>query len=274
VPKSWRGLTGPALEDRVGRYTAEVLDALADGGVRPAMVQVGNEITNGMLWPHGEVPHYRAEERRFADTDPAVRSASYDRLARLLSRGAAAVRAHAPAAAVLLHLDLGGAADLYRAWFDEIVARGVDFDVIGLSYYPYWHGTLADLAANLAAVTSRYGRDALVVETAYPHRPDSPRGSACVVGATEAERVGFPATVAGQGEFLRALDRVLAAVPRGRGLGFVYWEPAWLPVGGTSWASRAGMDYGDDVAEPGNPWANQALFDERGEALTSWDAFR
>ena len=54
----------------------------------------------------------------------------------------------------------------------------------------------------------------------------------------------------------------------------MYWEPAWIPIEGTSWASRAGMEYGDDVAEPGNNWSNQALFDEDGRALDSWAAFR
>ena len=274
VPKAWRGLDGPALEDRVAEHTAEALRALADVGVVPTLVQVGNEITNGMLWPYGAVPRFLDQERRFADADPAERADAFDRLARLLGRGVAAVREGAPAAAVVLHLDFGGANDLYRGWFDEITARGVDFDVIGLSYYPYWHGTLDDLATNLADVAARYDKDVLVVETACAHRPDGPDGVTTIATGDVALASGFPVTVQGQQDFLVALTRVVAEVPGGRGLGHVYWEPAWLPVPGTSWASPAGMRYGDDVADPGNPWANQALFDFEGNALASWDAYR
>jgi arabinogalactan endo-1,4-beta-galactosidase len=79
----------------------------------------------------------------------------------------------------------------------------------------------------------------------------------------------YPASVAGQARYLDDLAGVVRDVPGGRGLGIVYWEPAWLPVPGTSWASAAGMAYGNDVAEPGNGWANQTLFDERGCALAS-----
>ncbi|GAB3232048.1 glycosyl hydrolase 53 family protein [Glycomyces halotolerans] len=259
VPKAWRGLDYEALRVQVGDYTAAVADRLDREDLTPDLVQVGNEITNGMLWPIGRTPRFDDRTRTFGpDDEPA-----WDRLAGLLSAGLAAVP---ESVRTILHLDFGGAGELYRGWFDEITARGVDFDVIGLSYYPFWHGALEDLAANMRDVGARYGRDTLVVETSYAWTGEAPAGHHSVFGPELAETGGYPATVEGQSAFLRDLYRAVASA---RGLGAVYWEPGWLPVEGTTWASRAGMEYGDDLAEGGNPWANQALFDFDGNALPS-----
>jgi arabinogalactan endo-1,4-beta-galactosidase len=268
TPTAWRGLDVEALAGRVAAHTADVLDALGRVGVEPALVQVGNEITNGMLWPVGRTPRFDDVRREFVRTTPAEDAAAYDRLARLLSAGSAAVRS-ASDAEVLLHLDLGGANTLYRGWFDEITARDVDFDVVGLSYYPFWHGTLDELEANVDDVATRYGKDVLVVETAYGHTAEAPAGHHPIFGAELAAAGGYPASPAGQADFLTDLYAVMTGVPDGRGRGVVYWEPAWLPVDGTTWASPAGMAYGDDVAPGGNPWANLALFDFDGRALPS-----
>jgi arabinogalactan endo-1,4-beta-galactosidase len=264
TPKAWRGLTGQALADRVHDYTAGVLDHLAAEGVAPTIVQVGNEITNGMLWPEGRTARYDDRARRFEPVDEGAD----DVLARLLHAGTRAVRGSSDAR-TLLHLDFGGANDLYRGWFDRITDRDVDFDVIGLSYYPFWHGTLADLGANLDDISVRYAKDVLVVETAYGFTCDGPQEDFQIFSAELAQAGGYPASVDGQVAFLSDLGATVAAVPAGRGLGVVYWEPAWLPVRGTSWASPAGMAYGDDVAEPGNPWARLALFDAGGRELAS-----
>jgi arabinogalactan endo-1,4-beta-galactosidase len=263
TPKAWRGLTGAALEARVHDWTAEVLAALAAADAVPDMVQVGNEITNGMLWPEGRTPKFIDAERRFEREDDAA----YERLAGLLHAGVAAVRESGPAQ-VMIHLDFGGANELYRGWFDRMTARGLDFDVIGLSYYPYWHGTLDDLGRNLNDLATRYGRGLVVVETAYAWTGAQPPGHHQVFRPELAEHCAHPVSPEGQAAYLRDLYATVAAVPEGRGLGVVYWEPAWLPVDGTTWASRAGMEYGDDVVdEAGNSWANQALFDFDGDAL-------
>ncbi|GAA1677394.1 glycosyl hydrolase 53 family protein [Glycomyces endophyticus] len=265
MPKAWRGLKGAELEARVHDWTAEVLAAMAAADVAPDMVQVGNEITNGMLWPEGRTPTFDWESRQWTGDDDAA----YDRLAGLLAAGTAAVR-EAGSARVCIHLDFGGSNTLYRRWFDKLTARGLDFDVIGLSYYPYWHSTLADLRGNLNDIAARYGRDVLVVETAYAWTGDHPEGHDQVFSLPLAEGCGYEVSPAGQAAFLRDLYAAVGAVPDGRGLGIVYWEPAWLPVAGTTWASRAGMEYGDDVVDDaGNSWANQALFDFDGNALPS-----
>lgn len=273
-PRAWKNLSGGQLEAQVYSYTADVLNRLKAAGVEPRYVQVGNEITNGMLWPDGELPRYLSEERRFADCTDRERSSAYDRLAGLLRAGTEAVRDHASHSRIIMHLDFGGANDLYRVWFDEMTARKLDYDVIGLSYYPVWHGSLTDLGINLYDIAERYGKDVLVVETAYAHRPDGVPDQFSIFSEELATAGGYPASVEGQAQFLTDLAEVLKSVPGGRGIGVVYWEPGWLPVRGTSWASPAGMNYGDDLGEPGNPWANQCLFDSEGNALASLSALR
>lgn len=271
LPKAWAGMSFDQVTDAVAAHTGEVLERVRSEVGASEWAQIGNETTNGMLWPHGRTPRYDLASRSFEQASDEVWTESFDRLAGLLQAGAGAARAVSSSTKLILHLDAGGAGDLYRRWFDEITARSVDFDAIGLSYYPLWHGSFDDLVENMTDITRRYGKDAIVVETAYAHRPDNP-GATSMFDAAAAEMFGFPATVQGQSDYLAALGRSIASVPGGRGLGAVYWEPAWLPVPGTTWASTAGMLYGDDVAEPGNGWANQALFDFEGRALPSLDA--
>ena len=118
-------------------------------GTPADMVQVGNEINNGLLWPEGKTPQW-------------------DNLAALLKSGCEAVKAAHRSTAVMLHLAEGGNNTGARHWFDQVTARDVQFDVIGLSHYTYWHGPLADLQYNLNDLTTRYQKDVVIAETAYP----------------------------------------------------------------------------------------------------------
>ncbi len=159
----------------------------------------------------------------------------------------------------MLHLADGGDNGLYRWWFDEITGRGVtDFDVIGFSFYPYWHGTLGQLSYNLADISARYDKDVVVVETAYGFTLNDGDAHPNIFGAAQADAAGYPATVEGQTAFIEDIRQTVQDVPGGRGLGVFYWEPAWLPVEGAGWRSGEG-----------NAWENQALFDFGGNALAS-----
>ncbi|PWW05087.1 arabinogalactan endo-1,4-beta-galactosidase [Paenibacillus cellulosilyticus] len=271
-PKAWQSLSFEQLEEQVYRYTKEVLNVCRACDVLPDLVQVGNETTNGMLWPEGRTPKYHFEEKRFEPSEEDEWKASFDRLAALLRAGTRAVREVGPMQ-IILHLDAGGSNVLYRTWFDEMQARGVDYDIIGLSYYPIWHGTLEELRFNLNDISARYGKEVLVVETAYGYTADSPSG-ADIFTEDLAKAGGYSPTVEGQAQFLHDLMTTVREVPNGRGRGIVYWEPAWLPVNGTTWASPEGMKYGNDVASTGNHWSNQALFDFTGKALASLRVFQ
>ncbi|MEK4513503.1 glycoside hydrolase family 53 protein [Paenibacillus sp. FSL K6-2524] len=271
-PKAWQSFSGEQLEEKVYLYTKEVLDVCRACDVLPDIVQVGNETTNGMLWPDGKTPKYLFEEKKFEAVDEEEWKLSYDRLASLLKAGVRAVR-EAGSMRIILHLDAGGSNILYRTWFDEMSARDVDYDIIGLSYYPIWHGTLEELRFNMEDISVRYDKEVLVVETAYGFTSESPSGHD-IFTEYLSNQAGYPATVEGQAQFLHDLMTTVQQVPNNKGLGIVYWEPAWLPVEGSSWASYAGMNYGNDIATMGNHWANQGLFDFKGNALDSLNVFR
>ncbi|WP_309573499.1 glycosyl hydrolase 53 family protein [Deinococcus sp.] len=245
-PAAWRGLSGMKLQQAVYDYTKDVLTGLKAVNAYPDMVQIGNEINSGMLLPDGAV-------------------ANFDGLAGLLKAGVKAVRDTTPVGPrtkVMLHLAEGGDNSVFVHFFDQVKARGIDYDVIGLSYYPYWHGTFGQLKANLNDLAKRYGRELVVAETAYPYtlaNGDASAGN--IAGQEQTDTVGLPASVANQKLVVQTVLNTVASVPGGLGLGAFYWEPAWLP--GVGWKT------GET-----NSWENQAMFDFKGAALDSLDAFR
>jgi len=148
MPGAWRGKSISELKQAVYDYTRMVMQALKDQGTAPDMVQVGNEINHGIIWPHGSVNNF-------------------DSLAQLFFAGIQGVKAVSPSTSIMLHIALGGQNDESKSFIDNMVNRGVPFDVIGLSYYPKWHNTLADLGYNLDDLSRRYNKDVIVVE--YSH---------------------------------------------------------------------------------------------------------
>lgn len=258
LPKSWRGYNADELESAVYNFTAETLIGLLANGLFPKYVAVGNEITNGLLWPLGKTPNYR-------------------NIARFVSAGIRAVREVSPQSAVIVHLDNGGNNALYREWFDAyFAAGGEDFDIIGLSYYPFWHGKMMSLAENMNDIAVRYGKDLIVVETSMGFSLDdyssfeklsSDERKGGAANEILAENVDYPMSKDGQRNFLRDLVKTIKSVPDSRGRGFVWWEPAWIPVHGSEWATDAGLAYTGEKGPGGNEWANQALFDYDGNAL-------
>ncbi|XID96006.1 glycosyl hydrolase 53 family protein [Paenibacillaceae bacterium WGS1546] len=253
-PAAWQNLSFAELGAAVYDYTAEVLTQLKAENAYPDMVQIGNEINPGFLLPDGS-------------------TSNYDKLTQLLGRGIQAVRDTTPAGQetkIMIHLAEGGNNAIFRGFFDQLEARNVDYDVIGLSFYPYWHGTYQHLKSNLNDLAVRYGKELVVVETAHPHTLEDGDGWPNIAGAAEADKAGFPATPAGQAEALELILNTVAQTVNGKGAGVFYWEPAWIPV--------PKDDNGDYRAgwktKEGNAWDNQAMFDFGGNALPSLDAFR
>ena len=144
-PKVWKGLEFEELTSTLKEYTKSVLLSLKEQGTLPEMVQVGNEINHGIVWPEGHI-------------------SNLDNLAELLKAGTEAVREVDPKIFVMMHLALGGQNEEAVFWFDNMIARGVDFDIIGLSYYPRWHCTLDDLNFNMHDLIKRYQKDINIVE--------------------------------------------------------------------------------------------------------------
>lgn len=249
-PAAWASFTTEELRQAVYQHTFDVCRAATVRGRGPAIIQLGNELNAGMLWPDGHT------------FDPP----NYDNLASFLKAGYDAVKACSPSTKVALHLANGGDNGLYRWWFDNITGRGVQFDIIAASFYNYWHGGLGDLQWNLTDVSARYGKDVMVVETAYPFtlgfNDDHPNS----IGLPEQLVAGYPATAEGQARNFRDVMSIVRAIPDGRGLGVFYWDATWTAVTGNGW----------DPTDPasGNAWENQALFGFDDRALPAMSEFR
>lgn len=247
TPAAWAGLAPPALADSVRLYTRDVVRAFAARGATPRCVQLGNEITAGMLWDTGRVGGA-------FDTD-----AQWDHLAGLLQAGIAGLDeavAGRMRPQVMIHLDRGGDNAGARWFLDRLASRNVPFDVIGLSYYPWWHGSPADLAANLDDLAARYGKDVVVVETAYPWTLGWRDGTHNIIGLPSQLLPGYPASPEGQRAFLAGMLDIVRAVPDGRGVGVFWWGAEWIATPGF-----------------GSSWENLALFDGEGRALPALSAF-
>jgi len=145
-----------------------------------------------------------------------------------------------------------------RWWFDNITRQEVPYDVIGISYYPFWHGSLAELQSNLIDLSIRYDKDVVVAEVAYPFTVLEGDKLANIANRRMAID-GYPFTPEGQRKMVRDVMAIVRGVPGGRGLGIFYWDATWTIVEGNGW----------DTKDPnsGNSWENQALFDFNYEVL-------
>ncbi len=245
MPAAWEGLAFPDLVRAVHDYTASVVAAMRDEGASPDIVQIGNEITGGFLWEAGRVG--------------GAHDANWPRFAALLAAGAAGAREGAApgrAPKILLHVDAGGNNEVCRRFFDRALAEGVPFDLIGVSYYPWWHGSFDDLRANLDDLSERYRKPVLVVETAYPWTLAWSDTTHNLVGEPGQLLPGYPASPEGQRAFLEAERSILLGIAGGRGAGMFYWAPDWI-----------------STRKFGSAWENVALFDFEGNALPALDAF-
>ena len=201
TPAEWSRLNHKQLANQVFRYTREVIAAFAREGLMPDMVQVGNEITNGMLWPDGKLP------------------GNWDNFADLVRAGIRGVHAGAGSAQrpqIMIHIERSGDYNAAIAFFDNLIARKVRFDVIGMSYYPRWHGDIAAMRVNLSNLALRYHLPIIVAEAAFNWKPVDFIG----------KKSDFPESPEGQKAFLQAVDAAVRAIPNGLGRGVFWWEPA------------------------------------------------
>jgi len=205
VPAAWEGLEQAELVRAVFEYTRDSIVAFREAGVLPDMVQIGNEVINGMLWPHGRLP----------DNWDA-----FSELVRAGIRGVDVGRGDQQRPKIMIQIEKVGDLDRTKDFFDNLFARGIDCDVIAQSYYPWWHGSLLDMREVLHFMARTYEKDIMLVEVAYCWRPteytDKP--------------APFPESPEGQRQFLQAVQEVMLSIPDGRGTGIFWWEPAVPPA--------------------------------------------
>lgn len=268
-PKAWEGHSADELVEDVYHFTKETCLSLKEENIEPSIVQVGNELTNGMMWPYGNRDYNRPENFTGNYFNPY--------LAKMVSAGITALREVLPETKVMIHLDNGGNNELYRNWFDGYLAcKGIDFDCIGLSYYPFWHGNIKMLSDNLNDLANRYHKPLIIDEVSMGFTmqdyasyeklgPDERKGYATKEKLLA--NLDYPMTIEGQKQFMEKIVEVLKEVPFGLGQGYYYWEPAWIPVPGCGWATKESLQYIKEPGPCGNEWANQALFDYDGNVL-------
>jgi arabinogalactan endo-1,4-beta-galactosidase len=246
-PAAWTGVPFDAMRDSVYQYSFDVITALKNQNTLPDMVQIGNEFVCGMLWEDGRIcgPYDTPEQwRRFTE---------------LLDGGIRGVReslSPGDSLRIMIHIDRGGDNGGSEWFLDNLLRYGVEFDCLGLSFYPWWHGTLDDLRANLDSLAVKYDKDIVIAEAAYPWTLGWCDGTHNIVGLPEQLHAGYPATVEGQTLYLIDLIDLIARTPGGRGIGLFYCAPGYISTPGL-----------------GSPWENLTLFDFRGEVLGSVIAF-
>lgn len=230
-PALWEDQSYSTLRDSVANYTTRVVRTL-----EPDVIQIGNEINDGFLWPTGR--------RSF------VPGAFHD----LLKAGIDAVRSERPETQIMLHYaGLSGAFEFY----EEVDT--LDFDIIGLSYYPIWHGSeMNDLRGMGILLKSEFQRDFMIAEFAYPFTLEWADWTNNIVGLPEQLILpAFPATKDGQEDYVQAIEQLCRDV---QAKGFCYWAPDWVAFDGPE-------------STTGSSWENQALFDFEGKSTPALDVF-
>ncbi len=220
TPAAWAALPFDSLVLEVERYTDSAVAGLKAAGALPDIVQVGNEIDNGMLWPLGQL--------YVAGADTLLAWTRFTGLVKAGIRGVRDALGPGDTVRIMLQYSQGGSTGGTQWFFDHMNAYGVPFDLVGLSYYPFWHGTMAALMANLQATAQRYGKDIMVVETTFPWRSGGWEGMV----SNSAGMTGWVVSPPGQAQFLSSLVATVAATPGGHGAGVFWWYPEAILVPG------------------------------------------
>lgn len=227
TPKAWEKLTHKDLVSAVYEYSKSTMKAMMDAHVLPDMVQIGNEVINGMLWPDGKLPE------------------KWDNFADLVIAGITGVMEgcyplYVPK--IMIHIDQGGNLTTTKYFFDKLLTYKLNFDYIGQSYYPWWHGTLLDLKNNMNFMAKQYRKPIILVEVAYCASP------------TEYKKkpAPFPETPEGQRQFLDEVNNIVLNTPDNLGAGIFWWEPATM-------GGRSSRDFFD---EKGNVLPVITVFDK------------
>ncbi len=272
TPTAWSGYTLENLASEVERFTAKVLNDFKNAGVNVQAVQIGNEINNGLLFPVGKIDWSNATQ-------------SYKNVSTILKAGIKGAKSVNPNILTMIHLAEGGSFDIFNSFFSAMATNEVNYDLIGASYYPFYHGSLANLQNNLNNTANKFKKPVIVAETSYGFTTADSEHASHIYNAGMEDGGKYLTSIQGQATLIRDVVQVLADVPEKRGAGIFYWEPAWLPVEGAGWATAEGQAWtetGDandikvvaDFKDGKATWSNQALFSYNGRMLPSLKTFK
>lgn len=231
-PASWANLSTSVLEDSVYQYTKRVVSA-----IQPDYVQIGNEINDGFLWNDGKVDNQST-------------------FITLLDKGIQGARDGDNSTKIIIHF----AGYKGAFWFYRLLqSNNVNYDIIGISYYPWWHGKdINVMADSLNVLSSTFNKGVVIAETAYPFTLGYNDYTNNSVGESSQLIAKYPATPQGQRDYLFDLRSALSTIPKD--MGFCYWEPDWVAYKGPK-------------ATDGSSWENLALFDFNNKALPGMEVF-
>ena len=271
VPKAWKGMDIDAKSEALYQYTKDCLQKLVDAGIDVGMVQIGNE-TNGAMC---------------GENSSAV--GGWKKIMQLMSAGSKAVREVCPDALVAVHFANPEKVTNYESYGKNLDYYQVDYDVFASSYYPFWHGTLDNLAAVLKNISETYGKKVMVAETSYAFTAEDTDFSGNTIGDGGGIVKDYPFTLQGQTNLVRnVIDTVANKITNG--IGVFYWEGTWISVGtesweansalwekyGSGWASSYAAEYDPDDAGQwygGCAVDNQAFFDANGNVTEALKVF-
>ena len=266
APKAWEGMDVEEKSVALYDFTKDSLTHLLDAGVDVGMIQIGNEINYGMS---GET--------------------KFENVVTLLKSGSKAIREvsaeYGKDINIVVHYTRITAKGDVLDLVSKLCDNDLDFDMIGMSYYPFWDGGMDNMSRVLELIQERYGKKAFLAETSYAYTTEDGDGSGNSFSAGD-EVAGYEASVEGQATILHDICEYVNDVG---GVGMFYWEGTWIPVGtasqdnssiweeyGSGWASSFASDYDPEdagVYYGGCSWDNQAMFDFEGHPLESLKVF-
>ncbi len=267
APKAWVNMSFEDKKNAIYNYTVDTLNLILEAGADVGIVQIGNEINGGIA----------------GETQP-------QNVIELLKQASQAVKdvcaINKCDIKVAVHYTDIHKHEQIMYHVNTLKSAGVDYNIFGISYYPYWHGSMSEMADILCRISQTSGKDTMILETAYPYTTNDGDGFANSMSQPE-PIYGYPATVHGQAKFLRD---IMATASAAGSRGVFWWEGAWIPVGdnassnstlwekyGSGWASSYSAEYDPNNAGKyygGSSWDNQAMFDFNGYPLDSLDVFK
>src|SRR5574344_1593373 len=262
IPKSWQNLDKNGLIAKIYEYTKQTLLKIRDENFPLYGIQIGNEITNGMLYPVGQL---------IDDPQGGVRK-NYDTLVAMLKNASKACREIFPETKLIIHLERSGDSKVYQEYFTKMKENNVDYDIIGASYYPYWHGTIEQVISNLVNLKKEFKKEVMFMELGYAFTLEdyittyNGQNKQLVLNddfvKDKSHYIPFPLSEDGQRGFLK---KFIYECKRNGIDGLFYWEPLWIPGECICWTSLSGQVYINETSKSTrNEWANQALFDYKG----------
>ena len=227
TPSAWTDLNFTQLVQQMRTYNSNTIATFAAAGAMPDYVQIGNEITGGMLWTNGQVNAYDNGGTQWSQLGQLMKAAIQGIKDATNATGAIMPK-------IIVHIDRGGDWTTTMKFFDNLDAQGVPFDIIGESYYPWWHGSPTSLNTCLSNAAVRYGKPIIVAETAFPYTNTFPTD-----WTNFGSLYGFPPTRDGQVRFIATVAQIVESLPNRLGAGIFYWGTEYQAVGG---ANEAGFN--------------------------------